>query len=97
MIHLLDNPASELLASGGDTRITVQEENQLNSYGCSSFPKYSISYSSCTSSSITGAAYAFAESYLHKMNKLATGPNPDPSFFKQEFERVRSKIREFYE
>lgn len=97
MNDIMDNPAFELMVTGGDSRITVEGDNRLNSYGCSAFPRYSIAYSSCTSSTITGAAYAYAESYLHRMNKLAAETDQSPALFTQEFERVRHKIRGFYE
>lgn len=97
MINSIDTTAFELMVTGGDSRITVQGENKLNGYGCSAYPSYSISYSSCTGSTISAAAYAFAESYLHRMNKLAEAKEGRDGLFKTEFERIRRKIREFYE
>lgn len=99
MIEHMDDPTFELLVTGGDSRITVDEDNKLNSYGCSAFPRYSIAYSSCTSSTITGAAYAYAESYLHRINKLSAAADPidRAALFTTEFERIRQKIRGFYE
>lgn len=97
MIDIKENPVSDLMVTGGDSRITVQGDSMLNGYGSSAYPQYSIAYSSCTSSTITGSAYAFAESYLHRMNKLASAAEESKGLFVQEFERVREKIREFYE
>src|SRR5690554_5654171 len=96
MIDLMDNPVSDLMVTGGDSRITIQGNNKRNGYGSSAFPQYSIAYASCTSSTITGAAYAFAESYLHRMNKLSATPAIRTDLFRREFQRIRSKIREFY-
>lgn len=97
MINSSDTTAFELMVTGGDSRITVQGENKLNGYGCSAYPSYSISYSSCTGSTISAAAYAFAESYLHRMNKLAEATEGRDALFSAEFDRIRRKISEFYE
>src|SRR5690554_547240 len=93
----IDTTAFELMVTGGDSRITVQGENKLNGYGCSAYPSYSISYSSCTGSTISASAYAYAESYLHRMNKLAEAPEGRNAVFSAEFDRIRRKLTEFYE
>ena len=88
--------STEIMSQGGDARITLEENNGLNKYGCSPIPDYSISYSSCTSNTISYSAYAFVESYLHKLRNIGE-KHDDLSFLEDEFEFVRKKIGDFYE
>lgn len=88
--------ASELMAMGGDSRITLKDESSLNTYGHAPFPKFSVSYSSCTSNTISTSAYAYVESYLnvlqHQHRESLTS-----AVFIEEFEKIRKKVAIYYE
>jgi selenocysteine lyase/cysteine desulfurase len=60
----LPGPAAldQMLISGGDTRLRLNADTQLNEYGCQSCPRPSaLSFSSSTASTISQRAYAAAE------------------------------------
>jgi len=58
----LSCPAEHLLMSGGDSRLIVDDETGLNTYGCSPRPRpWAITFSSCTASSISDIAFQEAE------------------------------------
>ena len=62
--HLLGlaRPCEQLLATGGDTRLHVDRDTGLNTYGCSPRPRpWAITFSSCTASSVSDIAYQEAE------------------------------------
>ena len=55
-------PTERLLASGGDDRLTLNPSTGLNRYGCTPWPQArTISFSSCTASSLSEPAFAAAE------------------------------------
>ena len=55
-------PTERLLTVGGDTRLVIDRKTGLNTYGCSSRPRpWAVTFSSCTSSSISDMAYQEAE------------------------------------
>lgn len=55
-------PTERLLTVGGDTRLVIDGKTGLNTYGCSSRPRpWAVTFSSCTSSSISDMAYQEAE------------------------------------
>jgi hypothetical protein len=58
----LAHPTEHILMTGGDSRLIVDEETGLNSYGCSPRPRpWAITFSSCTASSISDLAFQEAE------------------------------------
>lgn len=87
--------ADELMAMGGDSRILLSERSGLNRYGCSPFPQYTISYSSCTSNNVSVSAYGYVESYLHKIRTIYS-ERKETSFLVDEFESIRKELRKFY-
>ena len=91
----LSKTAAEYMATGGDTRITIDENSGLNSYGCKPFPYHTIAYSSCTSSNISVSAYSYVESYLSHLRQHAH--DIDDAFITKEYEKMRQSIRSFYE
>lgn len=95
-LELLTESSTEIMSKGGDARISLDENSGLNKYGCRPYPKFSISYSSCTSNTISFSAFAFVESYLHKLHKLYSDSG-NYNFLKSEFDLVREKIKDFYE
>ena len=59
---LLASPSEKILTTIGDTRLLVDEQTGLNSYGCSPRPRpWAITFSSCTATSISDIAYGEAE------------------------------------
>jgi hypothetical protein len=93
---LLNESPTEIMSKGGDTRISLDENSGLNKYGCRPYPKFSISYSSCTNSTISFSAFAFIQSYLHKLRQQYERSS-NTEFFKDEFDSLRKKIKDFYE
>lgn len=94
--QLLSESPTKIMSKGGDARISLDENSGLNKYGCRPYPKFSISYSSCTSSTISFSAYAFVESYSHKLRQQYSNSG-NYTFLKDEFDLVREKIKDFYE
>lgn len=84
------------MSNGGDARISLDEISGLNKYGCRPYPKFSISYSSCTSNTISFSAFAFIESYLHKLQQHYSNSG-SYDFLANEYDSVREKIKSFYE
>ena len=93
---LINQTSTDIMSQGGDARISLDENSGLNKYGCRPYPKFSISYSSCTSNTISFSAFSFVESYLHKLITLYS-ENGNYHFLKKEFDAVRKKIKNFYE
>src|SRR5271168_3088021 len=58
LLQSLLRPVDELLASGGDARLTLSLHSRENSYGCTPFPRPAlIDFASSTASSISVQAY----------------------------------------
>lgn len=93
---MINKSASEIMTLGGDKRITIQDSNGLNSYGSKPYPKYTISYSSCTSNNISTQAYSFIEAYLHKLRR-DNQENLSKEYFRSEFDKIRKNLKLFYE
>ncbi|TVR41925.1 MAG: hypothetical protein EA392_00905 [Cryomorphaceae bacterium] len=84
------------MSMGGDSRITLKDESGLNTYGHAPFPKFAVSYSSCTSNTISVSAYSYVESYLNVLlHQYPEGLGTD--VFVGEFEKIRNKIASYYE
>lgn len=92
---IFDLPASVLMASGGDERITLDENNGLNGYGCAPYPSFTISYSSSTSNTISAAAYAHVESFLYSLRQQCVSAKVG-QVFRDRFEVVRQALRQVY-
>lgn len=88
--------ASEIMSMGGDSRIALQDESGLNTYGHAPFPKFAVSYSSCTSNTISTSAYAYVESYLNILQHQH-GAGLTSAVFVEEFEKIRKKVATYYE
>jgi len=87
-------PTENLLTRGGDTRLRVDANTGLNQYGCSPRPRpWAITFSSCTSSSISEYAFWRAEKLRQAlMQDAADGQLPNR--YKSEMGRVRRKLTE---
>lgn len=58
----LASPTELIFTQGGDNRLVIDEHTALNQYGCSPRPRpWAITFSSCTSSSVSDIAYQVAE------------------------------------
>ena len=71
-------PTECLLASGGDERLLLDSRTGLNRYGCSPWPRPDlVTFASCTASSLSGGAFAAAESARQKLAAamLRTAPS----------------------
>jgi hypothetical protein len=64
-------PTSELMALGGDARITLDERSGLNSYGCAPKPKPAITYASSTASTVSAGAFAQARAFHFELRRAA--------------------------
>jgi len=85
-------PTERILTQCGDTRLTVDKVIGLNRYGCSPRPRpWAITFSSCTSSSVSDYSFWSAEElrqslFADAMNGCLS------SRYELELERVRSKL-----
>ncbi len=85
-------PADDILTMGGDNRLLINKQSGLNTYGCSSRPRpWAITFSSCTSSSISDLAYQKAE---HLRQALITHAFKDHLVNRcaEEYEKIREEI-----
>ncbi|HEX9932198.1 MAG TPA: hypothetical protein VGB08_05100 [Allosphingosinicella sp.] len=62
---------AELMALGGDARITLDEQSGLNSYGCAPKPMPAIAYASSTASTVSAGAFAQARAYHFQLQQAA--------------------------
>jgi hypothetical protein len=67
----LSLPTSELMALGGDARITLDEASGLNSYGCAPKPMPAITYASSTASTVSSGAFAQARAFHLQLRQAA--------------------------
>jgi len=85
-------PCEQLLATGGDTRLHVDRDMGLNTYGCSPRPRpWAITFSSCTASSVSDMAYQEAEWLRQKLLDEAWKGNLIDRC-RQELRRIRKDI-----
>jgi hypothetical protein len=64
-------PTGELMALGGDARITLDEQSGLNSYGCAPKPVPAITYASSTASTVSSGAFAQARAFHFQLREAA--------------------------
>ena len=85
-------PTERILTMGGDTRLVIDRKTGLNTYGCSSRPRpWAVTFSSCTSSSISDMAYQAAESSRQAMISSAWNGSL-VKHCEEESERIRAGI-----
>jgi len=85
-------PTERILASGGDTRLNVIPDTGLNKYGCSPRPRpWAITFSSCTSSSVSDYAFWSAEKLRQKLLPDAVNGLLH-NRYQYELERIRQKL-----
>ena len=65
----LSLPTAELMALGGDARITLDEQSGLNAYGCAPKPMPAISYASSTASTVSSGAFAQARAFHFQLQQ----------------------------
>lgn len=88
----LAHPCERLLATQGDTRLHVDRDTGLNTYGCSPRPRpWAITFSSCTASSVSDVAYQEAE-WLRQELLGDAWKGRLIERCKQELQRIRSNI-----
>jgi hypothetical protein len=85
-------PLEYLLASGGDTRLTLNSRDQRNSYGCTPFPRSEIlDFASSTASSISSRAFDQA---MAAHTQLLLEAILNPNAFDGRVEASRDALRE---
>jgi hypothetical protein len=67
----LSLPTGELMALGGDARITLDERSGLNAYGCAPKPMPAIAYASSTASTVSAGAFAQARAFHFALRRAA--------------------------
>jgi hypothetical protein len=81
---------AELLALGGDARLTLDPTTGLNKYGCPPTPVTSrLDFASSTASIISDAAYAEASALRER---LAASPSPPAATYGRELDRLRGEL-----
>ena len=90
----LSAPLEWLLASGGDTRLSVDPVTKLNGYGCSPFPRpQAFTFASSTATSISSRAYAavasFRQTLLREAREIGLDRAVDDSM-----ERLRDDLKQ---
>ncbi len=91
----LSLPTSELMALGGDARITLDEQSGLNSYGCAPKPMPAISYASSTASTVSAGAFAQARAF-HFQLQQASRSRPIDEVYTDAMEDARRRLRILY-
>ncbi len=92
-LHALSVPLEQLLAGGGDTRLNLDPQTQLNGYGCRPFPRLeAFTFASSTATSISSRAYAAASAARRTLLRDASETNFDSAFDAQ-VEALRDGIK----
>ena len=86
------------MSTGGDHRITIDENIGFNIYGCKPYPTYSVTYSSCTGSNISLPAYSYVMAYWNQLQtELSIDISRSNIILRREFGKVADSICKFYE
>ncbi len=95
----MNNPAqeklpniTELLTTGGDSRILLSPETGLNKYGCPPFPEPEVlSYGSVTASTISAKSFVGVEKFY---NRLLDSPGSEAPhiIYARELDRIRAEL-----
>ncbi len=94
-LRLLDMalPLEELLASGGDQRLTLDRHDHRNSYGCTSFPRpFVLDFGSSTASTVSRQAFEQARESQARL-WLDASRNGMPAAFDRHCEYARETLR----
>jgi hypothetical protein len=83
--------ATLLMATGGDGRIVLDPDTDLNRYHSAPRPSDILAYASSTANDISPAAFARVEALLAEM-----GPNPAGALYSERLDRLRGRIRRVY-
>src|SRR5882724_5470824 len=86
-------PLEELLAGGGDGRLTLKGREQQNAYGCTPFPRPALlDFGSSTASSISPQAFARVQAAQAQM-WLKASLNDPLEVFDDHVEEARQALR----
>jgi hypothetical protein len=91
----LSLPTAELMALGGDARITLDEQSGLNSYGCAPKPMPAISYASSTASTVSAGAFAQARAFHFQLQRDSRS-RPVARIYADAMEDARQRLRFLY-
>jgi hypothetical protein len=84
--------AEQLLAEGGDARISLDPESAANKYGCRPYPDPDLAaFGSSTASVISEPGMAAAEELRHRLLRAA-GKEPPAVTYARELHRVRDEL-----
>ena len=86
---------AELMALGGDARITLDEASGLNSYGCAPKPMPAISYASSTASTVSSGAFAQARAFHFQLQEEAAA-KPIADVYAEAMEAARVRLKRLY-
>ena len=69
-------PVEQLLAAGGDARLSIDPASQLNHYGCSHRPRpWALTYASSTATSLSERGFSWAEAARRRIVHAALSGN----------------------
>ena len=91
----LSLPTAELMALGGDARITLDEQSGLNAYGCAPKPVPAIGYASSTASTVSAGAFAQARAFHFRLQQEALD-RPIATVYADAMEDARRRLRGLY-
>lgn len=91
----LSLPTAELMALGGDARITLDEQSGLNSYGCAPKPMPAIAYASSTASTVSAGAFAQARAFHFQLQQAAR-TRTVAEVYAAGMEEARRRLRHLY-
>jgi hypothetical protein len=86
----LYSPLEKLLASGGDTRLTINPSTGRNRYECWPRPSAAVPFGSCTSSTVSARGYEAAQQAHHLICSAADSRAAANDFA----DSVRQRLRE---
>ena len=86
---------AQLLVSGGDDRLTLDERG-LNIYGCRPSPAAMISYSSSTASNISAAAFNAVRALHFALGERIRKGEAAPQLYAEGLETLRARLRGIY-
>lgn len=90
----LNQTLSDIMSSGGDSRITLSEQTGLNKYGCKPYPDYLLNYGSTTSNNISYDSYSNLVTLYNDFVGLSSEENILTKY-KYEFSKLRNGIKKF--
>lgn len=92
-----DRELNALIASGGDDRLFLTSDLDLNAYGCSPYPRYRLNYSSSTACNISMPAYSILSSLYQEILSLSSKKIDANEWSSSKFNDFRQRLFSLYE